>query len=223
MTFCDPLRDHRRVLLAVTADDYGYADAYDAGMVEAAAAGAIDGASVMAMRKPDPAPLLAAGIELGVHLEPAPAPARQLAAFVALVGDPPAFIDGHHHCHAARELAEPVAQLGVELGVPVRGIGDAHRALLRERGVASAALLIGRLSEDELALPPELAGWLAGEPQPDSLVEWFTHPGYADPSTGSSYDAGREQDLALLLELGPPSRWAERGIRRVPLGRALSA
>ncbi len=211
------------MLIAVTADDYGYAGAYDSGIVEAAAARAIDGASVMAMRGPDPAPLLAARIELGLHLEPAPAPERQLAAFVDLVGARPAYLDGHHHCHATPGVAELVAELGAELGVPVRGVGDAHRALLRERGVASADLLIGRLAEDEPPMPAELAGWLAGEPQPEAVVEWFTHPGHADPSAGSSYDAGREQDLALLLDLGPPARWAERGIRRLPLGRALGA
>lgn len=210
------------MLLAVNADDYGYAPAYDRGIIAAAEAGAIDGASVMALRDPDPAPLLAAGVELGLHLEPSANLAAQLGEFERLVGSPPAYLDGHRHCHASGAFAVEVAELAARLGVPVRAVGAEHRTLLRERGVRYAEPVLGRLDQGEAAMPPELAAWLAGGQQPAGVAEWFVHPGRPDPAVGSAYDAGRAEDLALVLELGPPQRWAERGIRRAPLGRSLS-
>lgn len=210
-------------VLTITADDYGYAPGYDAGIVEAAGAGAIDGASVMVMRSPDPAPLLATGVELGLHLEPGPSPAEQAEGFERLVARPPAHIDGHHHCHASAAIAVDVAELGARLGVPVRSIDDAHRRLLRELGVATPDRLLGRLAESEPALPAELAAWLAGAEAPPGTTEWLVHPGHPGEPVGSSYDAGRGEDLELLLALGDRRRWAERGIRRTSLARALAA
>jgi predicted glycoside hydrolase/deacetylase ChbG (UPF0249 family) len=207
-------------MLVVIADDYGYAPAYDAGIVEAARAETIDGVSVMAMRGPDPGPLLAAGIPCGLHLEADPSPAEQAVAFERLVGRAPAHLDGHRHVHRSEELAEPVAALALRLGVPVRSVDDAHRAFLRERGVPTPDRLLGRLEESEPALPPEIAAWLGGAAQPPGVSEWLVHPGHPDPATGSAYDAGRAEDLALLLELGDRRSWAERGIRRGSLARA---
>jgi predicted glycoside hydrolase/deacetylase ChbG (UPF0249 family) len=210
-------------MLAIHADDYGYAPSYDAGIVEAARAGAIDGASVMALRHPDPGPLVATGIDLGLHLEASPAPADQAAEFERLVGRPPDYIDGHHHVHAAQPLAEPVVRLALRLGVPVRSANARHRAFLRERGVATADRLLGRFRESEPALPPELAAWLSGERSLPGVTEWFVHPGHPSREAGSSYDAGRGEDLALLLELGHRGRWAGCGISRCSLAQALGA
>ena len=47
----------------ITADDYGYAAGYDAGILTAAQAGAVDAVSVMVMRTPDPGPLPCEGRE----------------------------------------------------------------------------------------------------------------------------------------------------------------
>jgi predicted glycoside hydrolase/deacetylase ChbG (UPF0249 family) len=207
-------------VLVIDADDYGYAPAYDAGIVEAARAGAIDGASVMAMRRPDVRPLQEAGIALGLHLERHPAPAEQAAAFAALAGGPPAYLDGHHHVHADDALAEAVGNLALELEVPVRSVDAAHRRALRARGIPTPDRLVGRLVESEPALPSEIAAWLAGSNPAPGVTEWLVHPGHPDASAGSAYDGGRGEDLALLLELGDRGRWAERGISRCSLGRA---
>ena len=85
--------------LLITADDYGYAPAYDAGILEAATAGAVHAVSVMALREPDPEPLLATGMRIGLHLEPlADSPlADQWARFEQLFGRPPQHLDGHKH------------------------------------------------------------------------------------------------------------------------------
>ncbi len=210
-------------MLVIHADDYGYGPGYDAGIVAAAAAGAIDGASVMALRDADPRPIAATGVELGLHLEPGASPSEQAATFERLVGRRPAYLDGHHHWHAEPAIAGEVAALAARLGVPVRSVDDDHRALLRKLGVGTADRLIGRLDEREPPLPRLVERWLAGAEAPTGVTEWVVHPGRADPATGSAYDRGREEDLELLLELGDRRRWLARGIRRSALAPALSA
>ncbi len=55
--------------LIVTADDWGYCERYNAGIEQAARAGAIDAVSAMVLR-PDCDPAIAAsGVEVGLHLE----------------------------------------------------------------------------------------------------------------------------------------------------------
>src|SRR5215212_4037563 len=103
-----------RCALIITADDYGYSPRYDEGIVEAAGAGAVDSVSVMVTREPlNPGPLLATGVEVGLHLElpeeltagPRAGPGErdaalrglrdQLEQFESSMGQPPAYLDGH--------------------------------------------------------------------------------------------------------------------------------
>ncbi len=200
--------------LVITADDYGYRPAYDAGIIMAARAGAIDRISIMATRDVDPAPLLELDVDLGIHLEAYPGLAPQFRAFEELFGRMPSHIDGHRHCHADPRLAPDIALVARELRVPVRSVSPPHRAQLREAGVATTDRLVGRLSEHQVALPLEIGRWLVGERIPPGSTEWFVHPGFRDPDGGSSYDAGRPEDLALVLELGDPERWRGAGIER---------
>jgi predicted glycoside hydrolase/deacetylase ChbG (UPF0249 family) len=210
--------------LIVTADDYGYSSRYDEGVLRAARAMAIDAVSAMVLREAcEPAPLLESGVEVGLHVELPPGidvaeaadqPRRQLEAFERLFGRPPDHLDGHRHCHAAEPLAEAVVAIALEIGVRVRSVSRAHREWLQGRGVATADRLIGRYEEVEPAVPIEIARVEAGETPPNGLTEWMTHPGLADPGTGSSFDAGREDDLGVLLRLAPNPllrRWRRRG------------
>jgi predicted glycoside hydrolase/deacetylase ChbG (UPF0249 family) len=200
--------------LTIVADDFGMSAAYDRGMLEAAAAGAIDAASVMVTRDPARlADLLDTGIDVGLHLE-GNGPeelldeaqlADQLAAFERLTGRPPDHFDGHHHCHAQDGVASAVADAAVRLGIPVRSVDDEHRSLLRVHGATTPDLLVGRYEEDEPVIPAELAELRRGV----DTIEWMVHPGYPDPATGSSYDAGREEDLRALLAYELPA-----GLRR---------
>lgn len=190
-----------RSSLVITADDFGYSAAYDSGIVEAAQANAIDAVSAMVLREPDPAPLLDTEVRLGLHLEPLDrAPLReQWKRFESLFGRPPAHLDGHKHCHAAaRGPALAVARLARERRVAVRSVDARHRRLLRCQGVATCDRLVGRLSEEDPALPDEIAAWLGGD-RPAGVTEWMVHPGHR--GGGSSYDRGREEDLELLLDL----------------------
>lgn len=223
--------------LIVTADDYGYAPEYDRGILEAAIAGAVDAVSAFSgpERSGDPALLLESGVEIGLHLDGFPLAliggerelelmrghvVGELERFEQLVGAPPAYIDGHRHCHAGTPHTEAVAEFARERGLPVRGTSELHRQRLRDLGVITEDHLIGRVHEADPALPVELdeGGQLA-----EGVTEWMVHPGHADPGSGSAYDAGREEDLRLLLMLGDREAWAGRGVERRTHTEALVA
>jgi len=191
-----------RPRLLIVADDYGYSPAYNRGIIEAAAAGAIDAVGAMVVRPwCDPAPLAETGVEVGLHVEAGGSLEHQLERFERLFGSPPRYIDGHHHCHADPGLEDEVVDHALRLGIRVRSIDGRQRGRLREAGVATPDRLIGRLDESEDPLPPEVAAAAAGSDPPEGLTEWMTHPGRRDPEFGSRYDEGREADLALLLGL----------------------
>ena len=217
---CD--RSPMRRGLIITADDYGYSPGYDEGIVEAAAADAVDAVSIMVTRgRFDSEPLLRTGVETGLHLElplelaavekagprereaAVRALSEQLGAFESVVGRPPAYLDGHRHCHAHAGLAAAVAREARRRGLPVRSIDAAHRRTLRREGVATPDRLVGRYSEEpEGALPFELRGVVEGDGELDpGVTEWMVHPGYPDRNSGSGYDRAREEDLDLLLSL----------------------
>jgi predicted glycoside hydrolase/deacetylase ChbG (UPF0249 family) len=162
-------------------------------------------------------PLVATGVELGLHLElPGDANSgpggpegalreleRQLEAFEAALGRPPAYLDGHRHCHARSGLAEALAREAAHRGLPVRSVDADHRRVLRDAGAATPDRLIGRYSEEpDGALPVELQPVVDGEGElPDGVTEWMVHPGHPDPDSGSGFDQAREEDLDLLLSL----------------------
>lgn len=225
-------------VLIVTADDYGYAPAYDEGILEAARAGAIDSVSVMVLCDPDPHALNETAVEVGLHLEPPAGGDRldlealeaQLARFEELFSRPPAYLDGHKHCHAARgPAALAVARAARRLRLPTRSVSPRHRRLLRCLGVPTPDRLVGRLSETEPAVPEEIRAWVEPDRGPSAdapangVTEWMVHPGRPDSSTGSDYDRGRGEDLRLLLVLGDRRAWAARGVRRRTHAEALGA
>jgi hypothetical protein len=197
--------------LIVTADDWGYSPRYNEGIEQAARAGAVDAVSVMVLREAaDPKPLLDCGVEVGLHLElpessgriaVLEAPRRQADEFAQKFGRPPAFIDGHHHCHAALPIATAAEDLALEMRLPVRAVGEDHRFRLEERGISSPDRIVGRLHEHEPPLPRVLSDAMKEGALPWGVTEWVVHPGMSDPNSGSDYDCGREEDLTLLLEI----------------------
>lgn len=228
-----------RPVLVITADDFGYARCYDAGIAEAVRAQAVDAVGVMVGRDPDPHRVGDADIDLGLHLEldhrvgvrsgraaALGALEQQLGRFRALFGREPDYLDGHKHCHAAAGLATTLGRLAAARGLAVRSVNPAHRRTLRGIGARTPDLLVGRLSEGEPPLPAEVEEMLAGRRRRRGrgggagVCEWMTHPGH--PGGPSSYDAGRGEDLDLLLELGDRGRWRARGVRRERISRALA-
>lgn len=208
-----------KTVLIITADDYGYGPGVNRGVLEAASAGAIDSVSAMVTRTAcDPGPLLATGVEIGLHFELEIPPGRatdadraagldalnaQMTCFENLFGTAPAYLDGHHHAHAALGLAATIGRAARARGLSVRSVEPRHRRLLRCMGVPTPDLLIGRTEESDPPRPAELDSLPAG------TTEWMVHPGYRDPASGSAFDAGREDDLRLLLS--EPSPHAEGG------------
>lgn len=199
-------------ILIITADDFGLRPSYDAGILEAVRAGAVDAVSVMALRVRSSVPeqLSVWNGAVGLHAEAGPngllergEVERQLEAFARVAGRPADYLDGHHHCHADPRIAAEVVALAAELDLPVRSVSDEHRVLLRSAEARTPGRLVGRYDEREPALPAEL------ESLPPGWTEWMVHPGHPDPTAGSSYDAGRGEDLATLLTLRLPP-----GIRR---------
>jgi predicted glycoside hydrolase/deacetylase ChbG (UPF0249 family) len=203
-------------LLVITADDYGYWPSYNKGILEAVEMGALDCVSAMVDREYcDAAPLLETGVEIGLHIEfegrwgpRSGAPARtslrvQLDRFVDLFGRWPSFLNGHKHCHARPELATPVFQMAQAIGVPVRSVNPDHRQWLRERGIDTPDMLIGRTRSNEPDEPPELRALGQG------VTEWVTHPGHPDSASGSSYDVARQEDLATLQRVMVRARYDE--------------
>jgi predicted glycoside hydrolase/deacetylase ChbG (UPF0249 family) len=206
----------KRRLLVITADDYGYWPSYNRGILEAIEMGAIDSVSAMVEREHCEAePLLESGVEIGLHIDfearwgaRSAAPARtalrvQLERFGDLFGRWPSFLNGHHHCHARPELATPVFQMAKQIGVPVRSVNPDHRQWLRERGIDTPDVLIGRTESKQPAEPPELRNLAPG------ITEWVTHPGHPDKEAGSSYDKARQEDLALLQKVMVHARFDE--------------
>jgi hypothetical protein len=110
-------------------------------------------------------------------------------------------VDGHRHCHAAPGLAAALARLALEHRLALRSVGDTHRRTLRCLGVPTPDRLVGRISEAEEVVPRDLGPLLAGAAPPPGVTEWVVHPGHRNPAGGSRYDAGREEDLRLLLKL----------------------
>jgi predicted glycoside hydrolase/deacetylase ChbG (UPF0249 family) len=219
-------------VLVITADDYGYWPSYNQGILETIEMGAVDCVSAMVEREHcDPEPLLDSGAEIGLHIEfegrwgaRSGAPARtslrvQLERFGDLFGRWPAFLSGHKHCHARPELATPVFQTAQQIGAPVRSVNPDHRQWLRERGIDTPDLLIGRTESKEPAEPPEVRN------PPDGITEWMIHPGHADAESGSSYDRARHEDLALLQKIMLRARYDEPvwgDARRATLSEAFS-
>lgn len=192
--------------LIITADDFGYHPSYDAGILAALAVARLDAVSVMAQRVDAlPTALLDSGVALGLHLE-AGDPEPQVERFRSIAGRRPDYVDGHHHCHATAA----VTRLASQLALPVRSIDAEHRRSLRAAGVRTPDLVIGRMRESERVPPPELTAL------PDGWTEWMVHPGYAAGASGSSYDAGREEDLEMLLGLVLPEGVSRSDQRSLP-------
>lgn len=201
-------------MLVINADDYGYWPSYNLGILEAVEEGMVDAVSAMVDREHcDPEPLLASGVEIGLHLEfegrwgaRSAHPARQslrvqLERFTDLFGRWPTYLDGHHHCHARPELATPVMEMAQQLDLPVRSVSRDHRQWLRERGIPTEDHLIGRTESSQPAQPEELTALQPG------VTEWIVHPGHSDPESGSSYDRARQEDLNLLTKLALRARF----------------
>jgi chitin disaccharide deacetylase len=219
----------------VNADDFGYTDGINSGIIEAHTQGVVTSASLMVKqtRATQAAELasLHPRLGLGLHVdladwEPAAGEwkqryarvdetdsaqvaseiAEQLEIFIQLIGRPPDHIDSHQHVHLVGPPRDECLRVARSLNVPLRGL-DAR--------VATCLSFYGQSR--------------GGEPFPEATTltnlvrliddigsgwtELMCHPGRAH-ELDSVYGREREQELAVLCH---PDLPAELRMRQVEL------
>jgi chitin disaccharide deacetylase len=178
--------------LIVNADDLGYTEAVNRGIVEAHLRGIVTSTSLMVDR-----PGAADGVErargtrlaVGLHavldgVPPERAEAeldRQLARFVALAGRPPTHVDTHHHTQREAAYRDTFAAFAEREGLNARDLSVRHEP----RFYGAPAVTVERLLEILDTLPED--------------SELGCHPGYAD-GLRSGYTSERETEIATLTD-----------------------
>jgi predicted glycoside hydrolase/deacetylase ChbG (UPF0249 family) len=159
--------------------------------------------------------------------------ARQLEAFTAHLGRPPAFIDGHQHAHQLPVVRDLVLDACVRLGAWVRSCWDRPAAQLRRRslegagvawlgrglhraaarrGVKSNIGFTGAYPFGQIGLAEALPRMLAATGSRPMLM---VHPGHPDAALAAvdSWVGPREGEWAYLAGDGFPSDLAGFGLR----------
>ena len=159
---------------------------------------------------------------------------RQLAAFVATMGRPPDYIDGHQHVHMLPGVREPVCAAAERTGAWVRNLREPLSATLtRPAAVAATALaqlsrpLARRLARRDIATNRGFRGtrrFTPGRPFREQMVAMLRgardgsvvicHPGESD-ATLAARDAVtvlREEELAYLAGSDFPNDLAAEGL-----------
>lgn len=171
---------------------------------------------------------------------------RQVEAFVAHYGAPPAHIDGHHHMHQLPGVRDVVVRIAARVGngrTWVRSCAERH-TLIARRGIAPLkTAIIGALGPGiarrarnaEVPINNGFSGAydFAHETRPlDDLFARFLdglgenglvmcHPGYADATLAARdvMTKAREAELAFLMGGAWPSLLATRNLEVGPLIR----
>ena len=217
--------------LVVNADDFGYAQGVNRGIIAAHEQGIVSSTSLMVdMPRADEAASLAKtypslGVGLHFTLTDDGGPMidldnmtvverelqRQYERCCALLGHPPTHIDSHHHVHLRKELEPLFGAWATKLGLPVRGLGTVHynggfygHWYDEEWRPHPAQELISVENLEEI-----LRGLPAG------ATELACHPAYLSEDLQSSYAAEREIELATLLHPRIPMVMRELNITLV--------
>lgn len=199
------------IRLIVNADDLGYTEAVNRGILEAHERGIVTSASLMVDRpgaEDGARRVRGTRLSVGLHavldrVPPASCEAeleRQLARFVELVGARPTHLDTHHHIHREPALAETYTAFADREALPARDRTVPHEP----RFYGAPAIGVESLLEI-----------LATLPEGDS--ELGCHPGYAD-GLRSRYVEERETELATLTDARVRARIDELGIAMIGWG-----
>ncbi len=191
--------------LVVNADDLGYTEGVNRGILDAHERGIVTSTTLMVDR-----PAAEDGVErargtslsVGLHavLDRVPSERceaeleRQLARFEELVGARPTHVDSHHHVHREPALAEAFAAFADREGLAMRDRAVRHEP----RFYGEPAIGVERLLE-------------VLETLPEGDSELGCHPGYAD-GLRSRYVHEREKELATLTDPAVRARLDELGI-----------
>jgi chitin disaccharide deacetylase len=203
--------------LIVNADDLGYSDGVNRGILEAHERGIVTSASLMVDRAAAEAAVELAGraprLSVGLHAvldhddEGDVELPRQLRRFEALVGRRPTHLDSHHHVHRRPRLGAVFSAFADREGLP-----------LRDHAVPHCGLFYGRWNgeshPEQIGVESLLAilGKLGG-----AMTELGCHPGYAD-GLESSYTVEREHELQTLTDPRVGAHIDELGIELIGWG-----
>jgi len=185
--------------LIVNADDFGYSEGVNRGILEAHEHGIVTSASLMVNRRAATQAAVYARqhdeLDLGLHVElrrwrvrwrpwPSNGSERRLAAAVTrdvaeqldrfrrLVGRDPTHLDSHHHRHRIDSLRPVFMSLAQELQIPLRQFDPLIRFCGYFYGQAD-----GRPNHEAIT-PRALIELLEGLPL--GVTELCSHPGYTD-------------------------------------------
>ena len=214
--------------LIVNADDFGYGEAINRGIVEAVDRGIVSSVSLM-VNTPGVEEALGLAAErphlsLGLHAnftneaqrlvefdDPETCRAelqRQFDLFVELTGRAPTHLDSHQHVHRRRPCQASFRDLAAEHGIPLR---DQSPVTFKggfyaqwDYGVSDASKV--SFEAVERILRKELQR---------GIYELAVHPGYFDPSLEYVYHEDREAELATLCDPRLRDVLAAEGIRLI--------
>jgi predicted glycoside hydrolase/deacetylase ChbG (UPF0249 family) len=210
------------------ADDFGYSDGINRGIVEAHERGVVTSATLMvnapraheAARLAGEHPKLAVGLHVNftneaqrlIDLE-SPKECRselrrQYEHFLDLLGRKPTHLDSHQHVHRHPMRRLLFEQLADTEGLPLR-----DRAPVVFKGGFYAQWEYG-VSDPEKVSPAALERILRREID-TGIYEMSCHPGYFDPSFQAVYHQDREHELRTLTDARIPEVLAEEEIELI--------
>jgi predicted glycoside hydrolase/deacetylase ChbG (UPF0249 family) len=201
--------------LIVNADDFGYTEGVNRGIIAAHEQGVVLSTSLMVDR-PLAAqatmlarhhPQLGIGLHFAVTSEDGPLCDLTDAAIIEkelqrqyrrccdLLGQSPTHLDSHHHVHMRKELTPVFLAWAAEYRLPLRNTGPVHYN----------GGFYGQWYDDEWQSHPapesisveNLSRIL--RTLPEGITELACHPGYLSADLHSSYATEREIELATLL------------------------
>jgi predicted glycoside hydrolase/deacetylase ChbG (UPF0249 family) len=214
--------------LIINADDFGYAQGINQGIITAYERGVVLSTSLMVdMPRAEDAARLAKrhpGLGVGLHFTAtnqsgplldlfdvaavAHELQRQYLRCCDLLGNPPTHIDSHHHVHLRKELKPFFVEWANAHGLHLRDGGRSHY---------NGGFYGQWYDEEWKAHPaPELISFENLEKilraLPKGVTELACHPAYVTPDLDSSYAAERAVELATLLNPRLPEVFRELDI-----------
>ena len=192
----------------MNADDLGYTEAINRGILEAHERGIVTSTSLMVDRpaaEDGVARVRGTRLSIGLHavLDGVPAARaadeldRQLARFVDLVGERPTHVDTHHHTHREDAYRETFGDFAEHEGLRARDLSVQHEP----RFYGAPAITVGRLLD-------------VLETLPEGASELGCHPGYTE-GLRSRYVEERVTEVATLTDPRVRDRLDELGIELI--------
>jgi predicted glycoside hydrolase/deacetylase ChbG (UPF0249 family) len=217
--------------LIVNADDFGYGEAVNRGVIELVDRGALLSAGLM-VNTPGTGQAVALAAErpqlsLGLHVNFTNEAQRlvefddaetcrselrrQFDCFVELTGRLPTHLDSHQHVHRRRPCQPAFLELAAEHGLPLR---DQPPVTFKAfKGGFYGQWEYGR--SDATKVSYEALERILSRELTRGIYELAVHPGYFDPAVDYVYHRDREHELRTLADPRVPALLHALGIRLI--------